>query len=72
MRVGRRVPAVDALADHVLQHARPEHHKPSDLDAARKVESALIKKMKAFREMSKPEWKEHQDPPAAEIPDVEI
>jgi len=65
-------PVREMFSSFFKEHARPEHHKPSDLDAARRVESALMKKMKAFRGMSKPEWKEHQNPPAAEIPDVEI
>lgn len=60
---------VSGNMDHALERALKieQFGSISSLEANMEYEN-----MEAFRGMSKPEWKEHQDPPAAEIPDVEI
>lgn len=51
------------------EHGRPGTTEPSRLDRARRIESAFLKKMEAFREAPEQEWEKPQAPPTAEGPD---
>lgn len=54
------------------RHARSGNTESAGLETADRIQAALFKKLEAFREMSKPEWKEHQNLTGTEIPDADI
>lgn len=61
-------PVREMFSNFFKEHERSEDTEPSGLHAARRIESALMKKMEALREISTPEWKASS---VAEIPDTD-